>query len=199
MKTKLHSITICLLIISPILVLGIDGIIDYLSVGKQLDFNKETYHLAWSSKPSEIYYKQEYLLKGETPQHYHKMILVEAIAANLPIEKALKVKVQELNARKTWDYVANYQVFENKDKPEEGMIDFVMSDTMYTYEWNLYRYQLQTGVNKQKYLVLMAYSYRDSLNNDDDLKRFFGHIKSNRLQLLDQLQAYPIPKVNPVK
>lgn len=165
-------------------------IIDYLSVGKQLNFNGSKYDLKWSSHPSENYYKQEYLKQGEELGSYHNMILVEAIEGNLKVKDALKTKASELETRKKWDFVANYQVYENKNKPKEGIIDFVVSDTMTTYEWNLYRYQMQNGA-----MVLFAYSYRDSLNDDNDLKKFFGHIKGKREDMINKLQSYSIPEV----
>jgi hypothetical protein len=163
---------------------------DYLSVGTQLNFNGASYDLKWSSHPSENYYKQEYLQQGEEFGSYHNMILVEAIKGDLKVKDALKTKVSELEARKKWDYVANYQVYENKNKPAEGIIDFVVSDTMTTYEWNLYRYQMQKGS-----MVLFACSYRDSLNDDNDLKKFFGRIKEKREDMINKLQSYQIPEV----
>ena len=166
------------------------GIMDYLSVGKQLNFNGAKYDLKWSSHPSENYYKQEYLKQGEELGSYHNMILVEAIEGNLKVKDALNTKASELETRKKWDFVANYQVYENKNKPIEGIIDFVVSDTMTTYEWNLYRYQMQKGA-----MVLFAYSYRDSLNDDNDLKKFFGYIKEKREDMINKLQSYSIPEV----
>ena len=163
---------------------------EYLSVGKQLNFNAAKYDLKWSSHPSENYYKQEYLKQGEELETYHNMILVEAIEGNLKTSDAMNAKVTELEARKKWDFVANYRIYENKNKPTEGIIDFVVSDTMTTYEWNLYRYQMQKGA-----LVLFAYSYRDSLNDDNDLKKFFGHIKEKREDFINKLQSYSIPEV----
>jgi hypothetical protein len=163
---------------------------DYLSVGTQLNFNSATYDLKWSSHPSENYYKQEYLKQEEEFGSYHNMILFEAIEGTLKVKDALKTKASELEARKKWDYVANYQVYENKNKPAEGIIDFVVSDTMTTYEWNLYRYQMQKGA-----MVLFACSYRDSLNDDNDLKKFFGHIKEKREDMINKLQSFSIPEV----
>ena len=169
-------------------------IIDYLSVGKQLNFNGSKYELKWGSHPSDNYYKQEYLKQGEELGTYHNMILVETVQGNLKVKDALNAKATELITRKKWDPVANYQVYENDNKPNEGIIDFVVSDTMTTYEWNLYRYQLQKGN-----MVLFAYSYRDSLNNNNDLKRFFGHIKDNREDMINKLQSYSLPEVKIAK
>jgi len=61
---------------------------------------------------------------------------------------------------------------------------------MTNYELNLYRYQMQKGA-----MVLFAYSYCDSLNDDNDLKKFFGHTKEKREDMINKLQSYPIPEV----
>lgn len=174
--------------------INLSDIIDYLSFGRQLNFNNSKYDLKWSSHPSGNYFKQEYLKQGEELGAYHNMILVEAIEGDLKIKDVLKTKVAELDNRKKWDFVANYQIYENKNKPTEGIIDFVVSDTMTTYEWNLYRYQMQKENNKS-IMVLLAYSYRDSLNDNDDLKKFFAHIKENKEDLINKLQSYSIPGV----
>jgi hypothetical protein len=192
MKMK-KNILMCLLLATAFLsitAMKFPEVVDYLSIGRQLSFNGAKYDLKWSSHPSENYYKQEYLKQGEEFGSYHNMILAEAIAGSLKIKDAIKAKTAELDTRKKWDFVANYQVYENKNKPSEGIIDFVVSDTMTTYEWNLYRYQVQNGA-----MILFAYSYRDSLNDDNDLKKFFGHIKENRADMIDKLQRFSIPEV----
>lgn len=192
MKSKIYLLLtgfLALTIIS-VVAMKLPDILDYLSIGKQVNFNNEKYDLKWSSHPNDDYYKQEYLKRGEELNAYHNMLLFEAIWGNLTINDAVKSKVQELETRKSWDYVANYKVYENKNKPLEAIIDFVISDTMTTYEWNLYRYQKQNGA-----MILFAYSYRDSLNDDNDLKIFFDRIKQKRIDLINELQAYSIPIV----
>lgn len=170
-------------------------VIDYLSAGKQLKFKRDSYSLAWSSHPSANYYKHEYLKDGESLSSYHNMLLLESTVGDFTIEEALNAKAAELNTRKKWDFVANYNVYENKEKPTEGIIDFVVSDTSTTYEWNLYRYQIQESANNKSSMVLFAYSYRDSLNDDNDLKKFFDRIKSKRTAFINELSGYSIPKV----
>ena len=43
--------------------------VDYLNIPGTIYFNSTSYNLSWTSHPSETYYKQEYLVKGETVQH----------------------------------------------------------------------------------------------------------------------------------
>ncbi len=176
--------------------INLTEISDYLKIGNEMMFNKEKYLLKWTSHPSGNYYKQGYIKSGEDLSRYHNMLLVEAINEDIRIKDVLKSKVSELELRKKWDYVANYQVFENKELKTEGVIDFVVSDTMYIYEWNLYRYQVQKGPDKKNILVLFAYSFRDSLNDDNDLKKFFGNIKENRMDMITTLTSFEIPKVS---
>ena len=168
---------------------------DYLSVGRQLRFDNEDFDLKWSSNPTVNYNKQEYLRSNDNLESFNKMILVEAIEGNLKIKDAINAKVNELNKRKKWDFVANYQIYENKQKKNECIIDFVVSDTMTIYEWNLYRYQIQKDENNKNYMVLFAYSYREILNDNNDLRKFFEHIKSNRVDMINKLQEFTIPKV----
>jgi hypothetical protein len=172
-----------------------NDIIDYLSAGPKLKFDRENYHLAWSSHPAAGFYLQEYVREGEEPQHFQKMISLQAFKSDLDIHDAMKVKVVELEKRKKWDPVANYQVYDNAAKPDEGMIDFLISDTISTYEWNLYHYQIQKADDGKKYVVLLFYSYRAELHTNDELKKFFTQLKSQREIMLDKMQAFAIPVV----
>jgi hypothetical protein len=163
--------------------------VDYLEFGETLKFNNKEFDITWSSHPNDHYYKQEYLPKGETLENYNEMILVEAVHGDISLRDGLDAKAAELNERKKWDFVANYQVYENENIPNEGIIDFVVSDTNTRYEWNLYRFQ------KQKHaLVLFAYSYKAILNDDNDLKKFFTHIKKNKSNMINRLTSYEIPE-----
>ena len=194
-KTLLLTTLVCV-VLTSFTIFKFPEIKDYLKTGHEIMFNKDKYVLKWSSHPSENYYKQEYLKSGEELTNYHNMILVEAINDDIKIKDVLKLKVDELELRKKWDYVANYQVLENKDLKTEGVIDFVVSDTMYIYEWNLYRYQVQQIPGKKNVMVLFAYSFRDSLNDDNDLKKFFDDIKANRVGRINQLTSFEVPKVS---
>lgn len=191
LKNNIYPSGLLTLVFIFLLSMTLPDTMDYLSLGKQLTFNGEKYDLKWSSHPSANYYKQEYLKQGEELRNYHNMLLVEALEGSLKINDVVQTKTADLDARKKWDFVANYNVYENEKKPSEAIIDFVVSDTMTTYEWNLYRYQKQ----KDK-IILFAYSYRDSLNDDNDLKLFFGRIKEKRNELINKLQSYSIPEVS---
>ena len=175
-----------------------DNIIDYLSIGEQIKFDEEKYNLKWSSNPSSNYYKQEYLRKDDNNLNkYHKMMIIEAIKGDLTVEQATGIKIQEIENWKKKNPVVNYLKFDNK-KTKETMIDFVLSDGAFIYEWNVYRYLQQKNKN-DKYVVLYAYSYRDSLNDNNDLKVFFKHIKENRTTIINKVGSLVLPKVNTEK
>jgi hypothetical protein len=186
------------LILTSFTVINVDKVIDFLSIGEQIEFDGEKYNLKWSSNPSTNYYKQEYLRESDNNlNNYHKMMIIEAIKGDLTVDQAAGVKIQELENWKKKNPVVNYLKFDNKDT-KETMIDFVVSDGAYIYEWNLYRYQQQKN-KKDKYMVLYAYSYRDSLNDNNDLKEFFGHIKENRINMINKIGKLDLPKVKTKK
>jgi len=94
---------------------------DHLNAGNAITFNNLKYDLAWSSHPSDNYYKQEYLMEEETPQKFSKMILLEFITGKTPAKEVAAKKVNELKKLKESDPMANYDVFE---KNGEIMLDF---------------------------------------------------------------------------
>ena len=196
MKTyKLTAIALTSILLFSFNIKSLNEVIDYLSFGKVVSFNNEKYTLSWSSNPTNSYNKQEYLVNPLKNESKRSMIIVEAVEGEIEASDALNFKIQELEKRKEWDYVANYKVYTNEDKKNEAIIDFVVSDTGTIYEWNLYRYQTQIDKKKTKKLVLFAYSYRDSLNDNEDLKAFFNHITKYKVNLINQLQAYKIPQI----
>jgi hypothetical protein len=161
---------------------------DFLGVGEKINFDKKEYSLVWSSNPSDNYYKQEYLPEGATLKEFNDMIIIESLMGDLTVKEAVKFKTSELDLLKKTNPVVNYKVY---DKGNEKIIDFVISDGAYIFEWNLYRYKNEKG----KALVLYAYTYRDSLVNNEVLKPFFGRITDNRNDMIKQLGELRLPKV----
>ncbi|RYM32553.1 hypothetical protein ERX46_14880 [Brumimicrobium glaciale] len=163
---------------------------DFLGVGKKINFDKKEYSLVWSSNPSDNYYKQEYLPEGATLKEYNDMIIIESIIGDLTVEDAAKFKISELELLKKTNPVVNYNIYDNGN---EKIIDFVISDGAYIFEWNLYRYKNEKSKNKA--LVLYAYTYRDSIVDNEVLKPFFGRIADNRNDIIKQLGELKLPKV----
>ena len=174
---------------------GLEEITDVLSIGETIEFNGEEYTLVWSSHPTENYYKQEYLRSHEDLNEFHKMLLVESVRGDLDPKDAAKIKMSELEQIKHDNPVVNYDLITNDDLGE-ALLDFVISDQNYIYEWNAYRYQTQ-NVDGQDYLVLFGYCMRDSLNTNEELREFFGEVKKARRELIGKLAQAEIPRVNP--
>src|SRR5687767_12698448 len=76
---------------------------DYLHVPGPVVFNKISYNLAWSSHPSAVYYKQEYIPAGQTVEKFTKMILIEAVTGEFMLQDLVKAKTGELDKRKAVD------------------------------------------------------------------------------------------------
>jgi len=166
---------------------------NYLGTTDTLTFNGLKYSLVWSSNPSQGYYKQEYLLNSTTIEDYNEMILMEALKGKVSPEVAAQLKIDELKELKKNNPVINWNLYENKN---EVIIDFVITDKATQYEWNLYRYSVLKNSDGQKYLVLYAYSYKDTLYTNEDLKPFFNRILENRDSLIPKLGEFKLPELN---
>ena len=115
--------------------------VDRLGVAGPLTFKNQSYSLAWSSKPSDTYTKQEYVPEGQSVESFRDMILVEALAGSSTPADLARAQVDMLE-RKSFDYIVNYAIFIN-DKTGEIVLDFVLSDYQadpVVLEWNAYRY-----------------------------------------------------------
>ncbi|PHR35233.1 MAG: hypothetical protein COA38_02795 [Fluviicola sp.] len=169
-----------------------DSVKDYLGIGESLSFNEKIFTLAWSSNPTSGYYKQEYLLDSATVENYNEMILVEAIKGDISPKLAAQSKIAELKELKKNNPVINWNLYERKN---EVILDFVITDNATKYEWNLYRYSTVKDSTKQKYLVLQAYSYKDILFTNEDLKPFFNRILENRDAFMRKLGKLDLSEI----
>ena len=154
--------------------------LDRIGVTGPLTFNKTAFNLAWTSKPTDTYYIQEYLPKNETAEHFNQMLSIFLLAADIKPSDAVQQKINELNDRKSPD-------------KKEYMVDFVLGDSKTDVEeFNIYRYkQIDLG-NKGKALLVYAYSKRAYGNA---ITPFLKNLKSDRTNLLNVMSTSEIPTI----
>jgi len=163
---------------------------DYLHVPGPMKFDKAIYSLAWSSHPSLIYYKQEYLPAGELVEHFSKMMLIEVLQSSMPLQNAVGGKIQEITDRRKDDPVADYHIVTNADK-SEYILDFVMSAGG-VLEFNAYRYK-EVKVNGQSTILLFANSRRAY---GDERQAFLSGLPAMRSRIIRELAGYALPAID---
>ncbi len=168
---------------------------DYLNTGDVITFDNARYNLAWSSHPSENYYKQEYLPEGDTIEKFRRLILLEAVTGKPQLKDAVDSKTSELKKMKETDPMVNYEVFE---KDGEVMLDFLVSKNMSDLnegdiaERNVYRYKTFTDSNGEEGVLLFGVSERAY---GDDIDRFLLTLREKRFDVPNAAGAFVIPKV----
>ncbi len=172
-----------------------DNPVDRLGVKGPLEFNKTNFNLAWTDKPNDNYYIQEYLPEGEKTETFNEMLTIHLFDTNIKTKDAVGQKINELTARKKNDPVCNYQVTESPDG-KEFMVDFLLGESkdnkMTVVEFNVYRYkQIELSKNK-KAIIIYAYSKR---SYGDDITPFFKTLKETRTNSLNQMISADIPAV----
>ena len=168
---------------------------NYLNTADPISFEHKTFHLAWTSHPTDNYYKQEYLSKGDTLEKYKKLILLETITGTMKPADAVAIKIAELKKLKETNPVINYETLENGG---EIILDFLMSqntpDDKYLsiVERNVYRYKSFTDKNGHTGVLLFGVSERAY---GDDIDSFFPTLKAHRNDLINAVGAFVIPEV----
>ena len=168
---------------------------EYLGVAGQLTFDKTSYNLAWTSHPTDNYYKQEYLAKGDTIEKFKKLILLEIITGKTKLKDVVATKIAELKKMKAANPVVNYETFE---KDGEVMLDFLVSENtadgkyLSIVERNVYRYKSVVDKNGQKGVLLFGVSERAY---GDDIDKFFPNLKAHRFDLINLVGAYELPEI----
>jgi hypothetical protein len=171
-------------------------IVDHLGVPGPIRFDGTDFELAWSTRTGAGYVKQEYLPKGQSPQTYTRMVMVEALAGNTTPLDAASAQMKSLNQRKANDPLVNMSVIKN-DKTGEVLLDFIVSaknergETI--VEWNAYRYAGRGRAG----LLLFAISHR--AYGSQDARAFLAELKQKRPAQIDSLAKASLPDIRPVR
>lgn len=170
--------------------------IDRLGVKGPLEFNKTNFNLAWTDRPNDNYYIQEYLPIGEKTDRFNQMLTIHLFDTDINVEEAVEQKVKELNARKITDPICNFQITESPDG-KEIIVDFLLGeskdDKMIIVEFNVYHYKRIEVAKNKKALVVYAYSKRSYA---DDITSFLKTLKYDRANYLNQMISIGIPALS---
>lgn len=173
-----------------------DNPIDRIGVTGPLMFNQVNYNLAWSDKPRDTYYIQEYLPEGENVNSFSQMLTIHLFDVDITIEDAVKKKINELENRIKTDAACNYEVYKSPDG-KEIIIDFTLGESknneMTIAEFNIYRYRnIELGNNKNGLLVY-AYSER---SYGEKITDFYKSLKTNRPELINMISLSELPVIS---
>lgn len=170
-------------------------VLDYLGVPGPIEFGGEAYELAWTSKPSANYVKQEYLPARQKPETFSQMLLIERVMGNLKVMDAVRSQVDMLQKRKATDPLVNMSVLKH-DATGEVLLDFIVSAKNdkgeYVVEWNAYRYTLYRDPSGKSGVLLFGVSRRAYGN--DNAKTFMAGLKQLRPAQIKALTGAPLPK-----
>lgn len=162
---------------------------DAVGIAGPISFEGTAFALAWTSHPSELYYKQEYLPAGQALESYEQMFMVDVLVEGATPESAAAEMIASLEQRKADDPVVNYDMMGN-EATGELLLDFLLSDSStgtLIVEWNAYRY-----VPYGDGLLLFAISRR---GYDDDASAFIGDLATWRTKSIQALATMELPRV----
>ena len=170
--------------------------VDYLNVPGPISFNNTSYNLSWTSHPSATYYKQEYLVKGDTAARFKTMLLLEVLTGSTDVKSIADNKVAELKNMKLTNPIVTYELTGNSTTGEY-FLDFVVSDNapngkVNIAERNIYRYTTFTDKAGKKGILLFAISVRSYGN---ETGKFLAALKLNKNDLLAKVKQFSIPAI----
>jgi hypothetical protein len=169
---------------------------DYLKIPGPIVFDKQSYSLSWTSHPANNFYKQEYIVKGDDPDHFQTMILTDVITGEPDIKKVVSSKLAELKQMKASNPVVNYEVISNA-KTGEYMLDYLLSannadGSMSVVERNVYRYKTFTDKAGRQGVQLFGVSTR---SYGAAIDKFFTALKVNRKDLVNKVSLFQMPEI----
>ena len=152
-------------------------------------FEDETFNLAWTSHPTETFYKQEYLPEGQVVEAYGQMFMVDVLLNGATAEGAAGNMIAGLRERQATDPMVNFDLIQN-DATGEIILDFLLSDEStgtLIVEWNAYRYVPLDGG-----LAMFGISRR---GYDDDVEPFLAELAQSRLGAIEALANLDLPDI----
>jgi len=174
---------------------------EYLDVPGPIVFEKASYQLDWSSHPTNNFYKQEYLVKGDISGKYKTMVLMDVLLTDRSVKEIAGDKIAELKKIKETNPVVNYEIMDNPASGEY-MLDFLLTantvdgKNISIVERNVYRYKTFTDKTGKKGILLFGVSTRGYGNGIDN---FFASLKTNKKSLVDAVAKYNIPAITIIK
>jgi hypothetical protein len=175
-----------------------DDVKDHLNVPGPLLFDSTHYDLAWSSHPSDNYYAQEYIPKGDSIDNFKKMILINVMVSDsIKLDDVVASEIAELTKMQKENPVIQFKAYENKET-NEHMIDFLLSqnelvgDHLKLVERNVYRYKEFTDKSGKKGILLFGVSTR---SYGHDIYSFFADLKEHRADMVTKVGNFSIPEI----
>jgi hypothetical protein len=175
--------------------LATPGVIEYLGVNGPFTIGDYTFHLRWSSHPTDNYFKQEYVPTIYELENYIQMVMVELATGDLNAKDVMASKIKEIESRKPVDKLAKYTV--SKDPRTGGdVLEFMLSENDGAdngiAEWNVYRYVPYTDSSGKKGIQLFAYSRRGYGVKTEPFK---GEIERDAAKFKNNFLAIPVPVI----
>lgn len=169
---------------------------DYVHVPGPIVFDSKAFSLSWSSHPATNFYKQEYIVKGDNPDHFKIMLLTDVVTGGSVIKDVVNAKVAELKKMQEANPIVNYEVISNP-KTGEYMLDFLLSandanGNMNIVERSVYRYRAFTDKAGQTSVQLFGVSTR---SYGADINKFLVALKAKRKELVNKVAQFKLPEV----
>jgi hypothetical protein len=171
------------------------AVVNYYGIPDNIPFEGTDYILSWSSHPNEVYYKHECLPKGEKPNHFVNMLMIDFIQGNFTAKDVAGNKIKTLIERKKTDAVCNYDLIESPDG-KEFILDFIMSTSTNNktnlVEWSCYHYK--NYADKEGHIGVILYGISNR-GYDDDVTSFLRTLPQRRETARNAIIKNPIPEI----
>lgn len=168
-----------------------ENIVGRIGVKGPLEFNNTIFKLAWTAKPNDTYFAQEYLPDGEKVETYNQMLAIHLFIQDTKPYDAAIAKAMDLAKRRKTDPFCNYTLVSNPDETV-FILDFTIYDAQDNLvEFDIYRYQQVELENGKKALMVFMFCKR---GYGSDIKPFLLSLKGISKDLRDQIYSMETPQ-----
>lgn len=173
-----------------------NNVIDLIGLEGPLEFDNILFLLAWTDRPNENTFAQEYLPTGESLEAFTQMLSVHLFITDTTPVDAVQQHAQRLTNRKmTVDPITNFMISRSPDG-KDYIIDCIIGESknnlMEFVEFNVYRYTQVRLDSGKKALFVYLYTRR---SYGEDIYSFFETFGEARINYINMMISLEIPTV----
>ena len=171
--------------------------VNYLGIQNALVFQKNNYHLVWSSHPESSFFKQEYLARGDNFPNYNKMVSIDFAVTESNIDQVVTAKMRELEQLKRPNLDVKFEILVNSQSGEK-ILDCLITQTAADnnnslVERDVYRFKTMKAKSGERGIMLLAASTR---KYGKDIKPYLAKLKTEKQILIAEVAKFSIPEPN---
>ncbi|WP_018619521.1 hypothetical protein [Spirosoma luteum] len=170
--------------------------VNFLGIQTPIFVQKNAFRLSWSSHPAASFYKQEYLVAGDSFPKYKSMVTIDFVLTESTVDQAVDTKLRELEGLKRTNPIVQYTIVSNAATGEK-IIDCLIGNNAADEQNNLverdvFRFKAVKTKSGKRGILLFMVSNR---KYGPGVTPFLTKLKTDKPLLINEVAELPLPLI----